>query len=234
MNAKPKSDILSLSQFESLNRLLLSEVKSNTVNWKHFWLPLTLRHINDKCTPATGDTDHSTFSSFAFWNIFCLFSHLICQKIWSSFCSFSHNLNKARWIKMTSWWECRLINWLFAQEQILFLDNGLGYFSDVEEWKHILLLITYFISWGMLKENTFFLKPEIQRGTLCKSPQTVFCFSSSSFCCVILVTDSQCDGEWVVTYLAYVLQEGGRAIWSLMIASSYESTSSWLLNWWYT
>lgn len=74
INANPKSDIFPASQLESLNRLLLSEVKSNTVNWKHFWLPLTLRRTNDKCAPAVGGTDHSTFFSFTFWNAFCLFS----------------------------------------------------------------------------------------------------------------------------------------------------------------
>lgn len=39
------------------------------------------------------------------------------------------------------------------------------------------------------------LKREIPMGALCKSPQSVFCFSSSSFHCVTPVTDPQYDGE---------------------------------------
>lgn len=79
MNAKGKSDIHPQSHFESLSRLLLSEVKSNAVNWKHFWFPLTLKHANGKFTPAMGGTDHRFFS-YAFWTVLCLYCNISSVK----------------------------------------------------------------------------------------------------------------------------------------------------------
>lgn len=78
MNAKAKSGILPLSQLESLSRLSLLEAKSNTVNQKHFWFLLTLRHVNGKFAPVIGGIDHHCFSNCIFWNTFCF--HCISQQ----------------------------------------------------------------------------------------------------------------------------------------------------------